>query len=79
MSVVEPTGVYLFDFFYSSIQLYILLSPYLCFISFLYLVTCRKRVNILAILYVMFFLCVCFFSLPMWCPVSGVEVDCIDS
>ena len=32
-----PTGVYLLDFFCSRIQLYLLLSPYLCFISFLYL------------------------------------------
>ena len=30
-------AVKLLDFFYSGIQLYILLSPYLCFISFLYL------------------------------------------
>ena len=34
---VGPTEVYLLDFFYSCIQLYLLLSPYLCFISFLYL------------------------------------------
>ena len=34
---VGLTGVYLFDFFYSGIQFYLLLSPYLCFISFLYL------------------------------------------
>ena len=34
---VEPTGVYLLDFFCSSIQFYLLLSPYLCFISLLYL------------------------------------------
>ena len=34
---VGPTGVYLFDFFCSGIQFYLLLSPYLCFISFLYL------------------------------------------
>ena len=34
---VRPTGVYLLDFFCSSIQFYLLLSPYLCFISFLYL------------------------------------------
>ena len=33
VSVVGPTGVKLFDFLYSGIQL----SPYLCFISFLYL------------------------------------------
>ena len=34
---VGPTGVYLLDFFYSGIQFYLLLSPYLCFISFLYI------------------------------------------
>ena len=34
---VGPTGVYLLDFFCSSIQFYLLLSPYLCFISLLYL------------------------------------------
>ena len=34
---VGPTGVYLLDFFCSSIQFYSLLSPYLSFISFLYL------------------------------------------
>ena len=32
-----PTGVYLVDFICSGIQFYLLLSPYLCFISFLYL------------------------------------------
>ena len=34
---VGPTRVYRLDFFYSGIQFYLLLSPYLCFISFLYL------------------------------------------
>ena len=34
---VGPTGVYLLDLFCSSIQIYLLLSPYLCFISLLYL------------------------------------------
>ena len=34
---VGPTGVYLLDFFYSGIQFYLLLCPYLCFISLLYL------------------------------------------
>ena len=34
---VGPTGIYLLGFFCSSIQFYLLLSPYLCFISFLYL------------------------------------------
>ena len=33
--IVGPTRVYLFDFFCSSIQFYLLLSPYLCFISLL--------------------------------------------
>ena len=35
----QPTGVYLLDFFCSSIQFYLLLSPYLCFIFLLYLDT----------------------------------------
>ena len=35
---VRPNGVYLLDFFCFGIQFYLLLSPYLCFISFLYLV-----------------------------------------
>ena len=34
---VRPTRVYLLDFCGSGIQFYLLLSPYLCFISFLYL------------------------------------------
>ena len=34
---VGPNGVDLLDFFCSGIQFYLLLSPYLCFISFLYL------------------------------------------
>ena len=37
MAVVRSTGVYLLGFFCSGIQFYVLLSPYLCFISFLYL------------------------------------------
>ena len=37
VSVVGPTRVYLFDLLCYGIQLYVLLSPYLCFISFLYL------------------------------------------
>ena len=32
-----PTRVYLLDFFCSGIQFYLLLSPYPCFISLLYL------------------------------------------
>ena len=35
--VVRPTGFTCSDFFCSSIQFYLLSSPYLCFISFLYL------------------------------------------
>ena len=34
---VRPNWVYLLDFFCSRIQFYVLLSPYICFISFLYL------------------------------------------
>ena len=37
LAVVRPTGVYLLDFFCAGIQFYVLLSPFLCFISFLYL------------------------------------------
>ena len=37
LAVVRPTGVYLLDFFCSSILFYVLLSYYLCFISFVYL------------------------------------------
>ena len=37
LAAVRPTRVYLLDFFCSSIHFYALLSPYLCFISFLYL------------------------------------------
>ena len=37
LAVVRPTGVCLLDFFCSGIQFYVLLSPYLCFISFSYL------------------------------------------
>ena len=33
----RPTGVYLLDFFSMGIQFYLLLSPYLCLISLLYL------------------------------------------
>ena len=36
-STTPDPGVYLFDFFCSGIQFYLLLSPYLCFISFLYI------------------------------------------
>ena len=34
---VEPSEVYLLDFSCSGIQFYLLLNPYLCFITFLYL------------------------------------------
>ena len=36
LAFVTPNGVYLLDFFCSGIQFYLLLRPYLCFISFLY-------------------------------------------
>ena len=35
--LTSSTGVYLLDFFYYGIQFYLLSSPYLCFISLLYL------------------------------------------
>ena len=37
MFIKRMNRVYLLDLFCSGIQLYVLLSPYLCFISFLYL------------------------------------------
>ena len=37
LAVFGPIRVYLLDFFCSSIQFYLLLSPYLCFISLLHL------------------------------------------
>ena len=37
LAVVRPTGAFLMGFVYSGTQFYVLLSPYLCFISFLYL------------------------------------------
>ena len=37
---VRPTGVYLLDFFCFGIQFYLLLSPFLCFMSLLYLDLC---------------------------------------
>ena len=35
LAVVGPAGVYLLDFFCSGVQFYFLLSPCLCFVSFL--------------------------------------------
>ena len=35
LAVARPTRVYLMDFICSGIQFYLLLGPYLCFISFL--------------------------------------------
>ena len=37
LAVFRPTGVYLMDSFCSGIHFYVLLSPYRCFISFLFL------------------------------------------
>ena len=36
MYLVKPTGILMLDFICSGIQLYVLLSPYLCFICCLY-------------------------------------------
>ena len=36
LAVVRPTGIYLLDFICSGIQFFVLLNPFLCFISFLY-------------------------------------------
>ena len=47
LAVVRPTGFYLLDFFCSSIQFYLLLSPYLCFISFLAHLSRRLRGELL--------------------------------
>ena len=38
--------------------------------------TCWKGSNLLALLYVMFSLCFCYFL--MWCPGLGVVLDCIN-
>ena len=43
---VGPTGVYLLDFFCSGIQFNLLLSPYPCFISLLYLVVGEPKSRI---------------------------------
>ena len=37
LAIVRPTGVLLLDFFCSGIQLYVLLSLYVCFNSFFHL------------------------------------------
>ena len=37
LAVVRPTGIYLLHLFCFRIQFYVLLCPYLCFISFVYL------------------------------------------
>ena len=37
VSVIGSIGVLLWDFFCSGIQLYVLLSPYLCFVPFIHL------------------------------------------
>ena len=64
---VGSTKVYLLDFFCSGIQFYSVLSPYLCFISLLYLDSVKyftdfsKALLLLWIFYVFFFLsCVCY-------------------
>ena len=47
LAVVRPTGVYLLDFVYSSIHFYVLLSPSLCFISFLYTIDIKLSIFLL--------------------------------
>ena len=80
---VGPTGVYLLDFFCSGIQFYLLLSPYLCFISLLY-----ARLFICALWspagkgltsWLSFVVSNMSLSLSHWYPGSGVVLDCIDS
>ena len=50
---VGPSRVYMLDFFCSSIQFYLLLSPYLCFISLLYVDVYGLRDNALISKYFM--------------------------
>ena len=65
---VGPTGIYLLDFFCSGIQFNLLLSPYPCFISLLYLdlyvlgddADRSKAVLLLWIFYVFVLSCVCY-------------------
>ena len=47
-------------------------------VSCSHVVTCRKRGDFLALLYVLFS-CVCFCHFPIWCPGSGEVLNCIDS
>ena len=56
---VGSIGVYLLDFFCSGIQFYLLLSPYLCFISLLYLDLYVLGDDAL-IFYVFLLFCVCY-------------------
>ena len=77
---VGSTKVYLLDFFCSGIQFYSVLSPYLCFISLLYLDCVKyftdfsKALLLLWIFYVFFSvlcllcLCVCLFICALWSP-----------
>ena len=37
LAVCRAHGIYLLEFFCSGIQFYLLLSPYLCFVTLLYL------------------------------------------
>ena len=55
---------------------------YLCFVSVIHSVLCSlvvtwgERAGLLALMCVMFSSVFCHF--PMWCPGSGVVLDCID-
>ena len=73
---VGPSGVYLLDFFCSGIQFNLLLSPYPCFISLLYLdLPAGKGLTS----WLSFVVSSVSLSLSHWYPGSGVVLDCIDS
>ena len=58
---VGPSGVYLLDFFCSGIQFHLLLSPYLCFISFFiswFICSRRWRIDKLGVFHANLHLCV---------------------
>ena len=79
---VGPTGVYLLDFFCSSIQFYLLLSPDLCFISLLYLdlyVLGDDALTSNGVFHANQISMHLDPHLNYWYPGSGVVLDCIDS
>ena len=75
---VGPTGVYLLDFFCSGIQFYLLLSPYLCFISlyffcgsFMFLFCLMSAMSLCASVY-MCFVVTCWERADLLALVCGV-------